>query len=210
MLIPFKTLKQKYGINPTGVLHVGASTGQEAKDYYDNGIKRTIWIEAIPKVYRKLCDNIRSKPNAVAINACVTDKDGEILTFNISNNEAQSSSIFELGTHANVHPEVRYIRNIQVRTFRIDNLFEKKCFRIEDYTFLNLDIQGAELLALKGMGDMLNKVQFVYCEVNKEELYKGCPLVDDITAYLAQYGFKQVELDWCGNFGWGDAFYIKS
>jgi hypothetical protein len=34
MLIPFEKLIRKYNIHPKGVLHVGASTGQEAKDYF--------------------------------------------------------------------------------------------------------------------------------------------------------------------------------
>jgi len=39
--------------------------------------------------------------------------------------------------------------------------------KYEDIHF-NLDIQGAELKALKSMGDYLNNVDYIYTEVNSD------------------------------------------
>ena len=39
MLIPFKSLVKKYG-TPKGVLHIGPSHGQEAKDYLGSGVEK--------------------------------------------------------------------------------------------------------------------------------------------------------------------------
>jgi hypothetical protein len=74
--------------------------------------------------------------------------------------------------------------------------------------FLNIDLQGAELKALKGMGEVLRQFKWAYLEVNKAELYKGCALVEDIDMYLLGYGFKRVETKWTGA-DWGDALYVK-
>jgi len=209
MLIPYKALKEKYGINPIGVLHIGASTGQELKDYYDNGIKYSVWIEAIPSVFKELQANVSKYENALAINACITDIDGDLIEFNVSNNEAQSSSIFEFGTHSTAHPEVVFVDKIELTTTRVDTLFSEHQLSMSDYKFLNIDLQGAELLALKSMSELINDVDYVYIEVNKAELYKGCPLVEDIAEYLMVRGFELKELEWCGNFGWGDAFFMR-
>lgn len=209
MLIPFKTLKAKYGINPTGVLHIGASTGQEARDYYNNGVERSVWIEAIPSVFKELQANVAKYPDALAINACITDVDGDLIEFNISNNEAQSSSIFEFGTHSTAHPEVIFVDKIKCTTERVDTLFKSYELNPYRYQFLNIDLQGAELLALKSMGELINKVEYIYVEVNKAELYKGCPLVEDIAEYLIARGFELKQVEWCGNFGWGDAFFMR-
>jgi hypothetical protein len=62
---------------------------------------------------------------------------------------------------------------------------------------------------LKGMGDTLRQFRGAYLEVNKEELYTGCALVQQIDFYMLGYGFKRVETKWCGNTGWGDALYLK-
>lgn len=205
MLIPFDTLWKKYNIDATGVLHIGASTGQECHAYYKNGIQRSVWIEAIKEVYTKLQEHIAPYPNASAINACISNVNDEIVTFNIANNDGQSSSFLQFGTHAKMHPEVKFVRQVVMQTKRIDSLFTS----LEPYTFVNIDLQGAELLALKGMGSLLHDVKYLYLEINKDELYRGCPLVGDLDDYLYDYGFKRVETYWAGNTGWGDGFYIR-
>ena len=88
-------------------------------------------------------------------------------------------------------------------------LIEEKYIPIRTLNFLNLDIQGVELRALKSMEKYLQHVQYIYTEVNTEQVYKGCDLVGDIDLYLAKYGFARVCTSMCGNYGWGDAFYVK-
>jgi sugar phosphate isomerase/epimerase len=75
---------------------------------------------------------------------------------------------------------------------------------------VNLDIQGVELKALKGMGDYLKDVQYIYTEVNSDYVYKNCSIVGEIDDFLKQYGFSRVETSWFRDCRWGDAFYMKS
>lgn len=206
MLIPFETLFKKYNIQSKGILHVGASLGQEAQRYADLGIKKMIFIEAIPDVFLQLKSNISTFPDAVALNACVSDEDGVKVKFNIANNEGQSSSFLEFGTHIEQHPTVRFIDSIELETVRLDSLL--KDMNLSEIDFLVMDLQGAELLALKGMGDLLNKFKYAYLEVNRDELYVNGAKVEEIDIYLDNYGFKRKETKMLG-FGWGDALYIK-
>lgn len=209
MLIPFDKLVKKHRVNITGVVHCGASLGQEAKEYAKLGVQNMVFIEAIPDVYDKLKTNISQYPNALAINACVSDKDNEEVKFNIANNEGQSSSMLEFGTHTTAHPEVKFISSITLKTKRLDSLIDELNLNIHEFNFLNMDLQGAELLALRGLGDQIRYFKYLYLEVNKAELYKGCPMVEDIDLYLLAYGFRRVETQWAGNFNWGDALYIR-
>jgi hypothetical protein len=55
---------------------------------------------------------------------------------------------------------------------------------------------------------LLSNFKWIYSEVNAQELYKGCVLVNDLDLFLNGFGFKRVETQWCGNTGWGDALYI--
>jgi FkbM family methyltransferase len=207
MLIPFRQLAQRYGMKPKGVLHVGAHFGQEAPEYAAIGCNRMIFIEAIPEVYEKLKENTRQYMDAMAINACISDVDGDTTWFNIANNEGQSSSLLELGIHKTEHPDVMYSDRIEVTTTRLDTLFND--FPLE-CDMLNLDLQGAELMALKSLGSMLNDFKWLYIEVNKAPMYVGCPLVEEIDEYVSKFGFHRVETKWCGRFSWGDSIYIKS
>ena len=45
-------------------------------------------------------------------------------------------------------------------------------------------------------------------EVNREEVYKNCPRVEELDHYLSQFNFERVETTWDG-VTWGVAFYIK-
>lgn len=205
MLIDFRQLFPKYGISPKGVLHIGGNKGEEFPVYMELGILKQVWFEANPKIHEQLVKNISSNSQAVAFSFCVGDEDIDAILHE-SNNDGQSSSILELGTHKIAHPEVHYISDIPVQMIRLDTLFRDFD---PDIDFLNIDIQGAELKALKGMGEMLNQFKWAYLEVNKEPLYVGCALVEEIDDYLSTFGFVRVETQWCGNTGWGDALYIK-
>ena len=77
-----------------------------------------------------------------------------------------------------------------------------------DFNFLNLDIQGAELLALQGLEDNLKFIDYIYTEINTGEVYKNCAKVNEIDEFLKKYGFERVETAMT-SWEWGDAFYIK-
>lgn len=205
MLIELSELYKKYHINPSGVLHIGASLGQESETYHQHGLK-VIWVEAIRDVYKQLCRNVLKYTGTICLNACVSDKDGDIVDFNISNNEGQSSSMFEFGTHLQAHPGIVFTEKTRLHTARVDTLLKDRNIDQHEYDFVNLDIQGAELLALKGMD--LNHVRYVYIEVNERELYKGIPLLPEIDTYLKRFDLHRVETKMT-NWGWGDAFYIR-
>lgn len=210
MLIPFDYLFRKYSLSPKAVLHVGSSTGQEAAAYRACGIGKAIFIEAIPEVYVQLLKNlVPFFPGYVAFNECITDKDGEWVEFNVSSNGGQSSSIYEFGTHTVCHPDVTFVDKLRLQTKRIDTLIKEYQIDFSDISFINFDIQGAELLALKSMGDLLKNVTAAYLEVNKKETYKDCALVGEIDEYLSHYGFVRVETtSWVGD-TWADAFYLR-
>ncbi len=208
MLIDFRELFPRWKINPKGVLHVGANTGEEAPVYLELGIRKQIWIEANEEVFLKLKSNLSNNPEAIAYNLCVSDSEDEEVTFHVSNNGSQSSSILELGTHLVAHPEVNYVQDIKMLTTKIDKLFYLPS-TTED-NLLNIDLQGAELKALRGMGDLLRFFKWVYLEVNWEELYVGCALFPEVCEFMQSKGFKVAEYKKCGGTGWGDCLFIRN
>jgi FkbM family methyltransferase len=73
----------------------------------------------------------------------------------------------------------------QVETTRLDDIAE-----IERIDFLKMDIQGAELMALKSAEQKLKDTLVINVEVEFVELYKGQPLFADIDQYLRSQGFQ--------------------
>ncbi len=163
-----------------------------------------IWIDAIPSKIKEASD--RGIPNVY--HGVITDEDDKDITFNISNN-GQSSSVLEFGTHSIEHPYVHYIGKLQQKTTKIDTFFEKNNINPSKYNFWNFDIQGAELMALKGAVTSLKDVKVLYLEVNEKELYINCGLMKDIDEFLEKFNFKRV-LTHMTHHGWGDALYIKA
>ncbi len=208
MLISFPEINdilKSYDIKITGAFHVGAHECEELEFYNNLGLsyKDVIWVEAIPSKV-SLAKN-RGIPNVY--NAVVTDMDDMKVTFNISNN-GQSSSVLEFGTHSQEHPWVVYVDKIVQNSITIDTFFKRNNIDMSKLNFWNFDIQGAELMALKGAINSIQYAQALYLEVNEKELYKNCGLMTDIDEFLAKYNFKRMLTNMTQH-GWGDALYIK-
>ena len=206
MLIPFSKMTEKYNMKINGILHIGAHNCEELEAYNKYGVKNSqiIWVEANPKLVEK---NLRVDKSRIIKNFICCDTDQGKTKLNIANN-GQSSSILELGTHAKSYPSIRYNDFVEVNNSRIDTMYNKDKIPKNFANFVNIDIQGAELLALKGMGDLLNYFDYVYLEVNKDYVYKNCALVHEIDEYLSKYNYVRVETSWT-NAQWGDALYIR-
>jgi hypothetical protein len=191
-------------INIKGVFHLGAHECEELLFYNSFGVKNEdiIWIDAVENKVNEAIQ--RGIPNVY--NSLITDKDDEDVFFNVSNN-IQSSSILEFGTHSQEHPQVVYIDKVLKKSITIDTFFERNDLDASKYNFWNFDIQGAELLALKGATKSLQYAKALYLEVNEKELYKNCALIEEIDTFLSQYNFKRVLTKFTQH-GWGDALYL--
>lgn len=201
MLIPLHQLIRKYNVKFQGILHVGAHECEELKDYEMYISRdRILWIEALPGKIQLCKDRY---PGINIENAIVSDKIEDVV-FKVSNN-GQSSSMLDFGLHSKYHPHVHYITAFNGKTSLLQDILPK--YNI-NYNFLNFDIQGAELKALKGMEEYLHNVDYLYTEVNSDYVYKDCALVNELDEYLKEFGLVRIETKWT-DFKWGDAFYIK-
>jgi FkbM family methyltransferase len=206
LLISVEELQRKFGVCPSGILHVGAHLAEESQDYERAGwakLSRVIWIESQPDLAKKLSRSLDPNRNKV-INATVWSESGKEMKFNVANN-SQSSSLLSLGTHAETYPNIKFESELTVTTKRLDEIIDD----CDDISFVNLDIQGAELDALKGLGLMIHKVKWIYSEVNQKEVYEGCAKINELDDYLAKFSFERIATRWAYGTGWGDALWIK-
>lgn len=204
MLTDFHEMLEKHNVKITGVIHAGAHLVEEAPLYHSLGVP-VLWIEAYPPLIRKIQEKLSFYPDQRIVNALLTNVDGDMRKFNVTNYDSMSSSVFEFGTHPTFSPDTVFIDQIELQTITLDTLVKKN--NVTGMNFLNMDLQGAELLALYGARELLPQIDYIYCEVNKADVYIGCAKVHQIDAYLT--GFKRVETWWTRN-GWGDALYVRS
>ena len=196
---------EAHNITVTGVLHVGAHNCEELREYRSLGLPSSaiVWIEAFPhKVDEAVA---RGVPNVYQ--AVITDKHNDIVHMNLANN-VESSSVLPFGTHTKRHPTVKFVEQVELRTTTIDQFTIDNKIDISKLNFWCIDIQGAELMALRGAVNALQHVTMLYIEVNVDELYLGCGLLPEVDAYLEKRGLSRVAINMT-NRGWGDALYVR-
>jgi FkbM family methyltransferase len=202
MLISVNQLMLFWGVKPKGVLHVGAHEAEEHSAYEASAWSPVLWIEALPDKAADLETRFAQMDDQRVVSALVWDADDVPLKMKRTNN-GQSSSALSLGTHLVEHPEINVIEEIGLRSSRLDTILAQSPHQFD---FMNIDIQGAELRALRGLGNRIKGVKWIYCEINEKRLYVGANLVDEVDAYLSEFGFSRVDAEMTSH-GWGDALY---
>ena len=200
-----------------GVIHIGAHRTQERNSYLGSGLINTIWIEANPEIAAWVTDLCRESESAKwfanlweesVFNYAICDEDYAERTFYMASNDGESSSLLKPKKHLEKYPDIEFGEVIQVPTIKLDTLIKEQDIKIEDYNFINMDIQGAELAALRGMARTLPNIAALFTEINFIEMYEGCGLITELDAYLAGYSFER-RLTYNTSAGWGDALYIN-
>jgi FkbM family methyltransferase len=203
VLITVKELSEFWGVTPTGVVHVGAHHAEEAPDYEKFRWIPVIWVEAQPALANQLKQNLEPNDHKV-FEAAIWDENGIKLHLNIASN-SQSSSLLDFGTHSNYYPNIVNVGKVEVITKRLDSLISSS----DMPNFINLDIQGVELNAIKSLGNLIESLDYIYVEVNRKQVYVDCTQVPELDEFLLSHGFKRRTTRWYILQGWGDALYVR-
>lgn len=188
-VVDYKTVMNEFLSKITGLIHVGAHSGQE-RDLYTN--LNVIWIEANPEIVDDLKKNISNYRNQRAFCALVTDETGKIETFHISNCGGTPSSLYEFGRHKELWPDIKHIKHIKLETITLQDLIEKHGINIKEFQALVIDVQGAELLVLKGAIPLFPYLRFVQLEVADGESYLGGCQLKDIESFMMDHSFGEI------------------
>lgn len=203
MLVKPIDLSRYWKISPRSVLHVGAHMGEEKALYNDASWGPITWVEAQPELVEYL-NKVLSESSDQVICATIWDENDVNLKLKISSNSG-SSSLLEFGTHKESYPQISFTREIDVTTSRLDRIIDQENMP----NFLNLDIQGVELQALRSLGSLITKLDYIYVEINTKEVYRGCTKLADLDNHLSNNGFKRVITRRYLRHGWGEALYIR-
>lgn len=207
MLIDFPSACKRQGVTPTGILHLGAHDAEEVVMYRRHWPKMPVWwVEANPALIDGLERKLGRWANHHVIGPVAAGPQRGEVEFHVANN-GQSSSVLDLGTHAQVHPEIHYTADVVIAMDTVDNM-AAEC-HIEA-NVLVMDIQGGEGGALQGAWRFLEGCHAVYSEINQRELYKGCWLLPEQDSWLGFRGFELRELVMAGSAGWGDALWVRA
>lgn len=204
MLFSFRNIQEKYNMDIKGIIHIGAHRGQEISDYIDGGIQDIILFEPLTANFKILAENLAEMNANISGHQVALGNEEKRVTMYLSSNEQMSSSILRPMKHIQNHPTVLFEGTEEVDMMRLDSYSDET----EEFNFINMDVQGYELEVLKGGTETLNHIDYVYCEVNRDEVYENNAYIEELDEYLANYDMDRVETVWSGGI-WGDALYIR-
>ena len=191
---------------PVIVIHCGAHLAEELEEYERAGWEEVVWIEANPNLISGLAERVKGHPKSKVVSATLWSTSGKRLSLKVANN-SYSSSILDFGTHAKTYPNITFESEIEVHTQTLDSLLLDR----EDIqeALLVLDLQGAELEALKGAQNSLSKFDFIYTEVSESNLYQDQGNWKAISEFLKTFGMTLVDWQYSTDLNWGNALYQK-
>ncbi len=205
-----RLLKRLHSANvpePRVILDVGARFCRTSVTFarkYPNA--KVFAFEANPESFQTCQRKARSRGNLAVTFGAVHQFDGEVTFYQDNNGNPGASSLFRRIRKSD-HPTTRGQAEIKVPAMRLDTWAKKHS--VDRFDLVWMDLQGAELLALQGMGDLLDTVAALYLEVEFVPLYHGQPLFGEVDRFLVNRGFECLEA-WKKKHGrFGDAAYIR-
>lgn len=211
MLLNFNEIKNKYSIKIDGVLHIGAHHGQENTIYTSNNIENIIYFEPLEKNFFIL-QQLITNPQFDLINLALGNENKKVEMNVETANNGQSSSILKPKLHLQQYPHIVFNERQEVNMMKLDDFMtsykSNSKNKNKKFNFINIDVQGYELEVLKGSTETLKSIDYIISEVNRDFVYEGCVLIEELDSYLEEFNFKRLETTWDG-VTWGDALYIK-
>lgn len=211
MIFNFDNLVHENRMDIRGIFHVGGYVGEESILYFRRGINNVIFFEPVPKHYNVLKRNTMYR----VVNKAVGSSKGKQKIHlsktdgGFANGSGASSSLLKPKKHLEQYPHITFEDEIEVDVITLTDFVIENEINLYNFNMLNIDVQGYELEVLRGADSILDSIDYILTEVNRDELYEGCPMIEDLDSYLLRHNFSRVATNWEGG-TWGDALYIRN
>jgi FkbM family methyltransferase len=190
------------------IVEAGAHHGHDTVQFARLWPKSEIHaFEPVREAYEWLVRNTARYPNVRTYPLALGGSEG-VLPMWISDPEHDySSSLLEPARHLDEFPQVSFTATRPTEVTTLEAWAEREGVGRIDAMWL--DLQGAELDALKGAGRILETTKAMILEVSTVELYKGAPLWPEVKAWLAEHGFELAQESWWSETS-GDALVVRA
>jgi FkbM family methyltransferase len=149
-------------------------------------------FEANPSAVEFCIETIKHRPDITLYDVAIGDYNGKIQFHPINLDKYRNigaSSIFKFDMNEQIQPPEVLSAGDDIQTTIEVNIARLDAFDISpDAVFM--DIQGAELMALKGLGDKINNVKIIGLETQYHSCYLNGPTFTELNEFLTTHGFK--------------------
>ncbi len=204
------------------ICDIGACEGEDSVRYARRYPQAQVFaFEPLPANQELVRANLAryAAANAELVPLALSDSAGEA-TFHVSSGRPpelfagenwnygnKSSSLLAPAADGPTHGWIDFKEAITVRTGTLDDFCAQR--GLDHIDFIQMDVQGAELIVLAGATAMLPRITAIWLEVSARELYRGQALDSDIARFMRRHGFKLGFSAYRGDGIEGDHLYLN-
>ena len=200
------------GFQPEGILDVGAYDGdfsRGAREIFRDA--HILMIEAMAEKSATLASVCRELGNAEHLVTLVGEKEVDDVSFFVVNTELRPDLVktgsSKYKENANFPTEERALPQRTLQSILAS--------RNASFELLKLDVQGAELDVIRGLGCRLSTVEVILIELSLVEYNKGAPLIATVLSELSKIGFVLYDIveehrHWSGCLLQIDGLFVRS
>ena len=182
------------------LIDVGAHHGESIRFFKKNfPIDKIYAFEPNIENFKILKEKIKDIKNVKIFNIAVGNKKGLI---NFTNHyDSESSTIVKINQKSNYFKKKNFyldffnkkknrIKNSQVKIDTLENLI-----KIDEFKFIDLikiDTEGYDYNVIKGLGNLISKVRFIYFEHHFHDMLLKDYKFNDVDTFLKSKNFKKV------------------
>lgn len=164
------------------IFDIGSRDCLQSIEFYHNFPNSKIYaFECNPNTINSCKKNIEKyKDRITLIEEAVCDYDGEINFYPIDSKKNITSWV-----DGNPGVSSLFKANIIKKCHTLNTIIKK--YNIEKLDIIWMDLQGAELLALKGLGDYIRNVRYIHTKIFHRPIYNCQVLFKELDNYLRNY-----------------------
>lgn len=181
------------------ILEAGACDGTDTVRFAQHWPKAIIHaFEPVPTLNREVERRTRGMPRVMLYEMALSGTSGTTVMHmadpGVGGNRGTSSLLVRTSQVADA------TQDVVVQTITLEDWAKEE--GVASIDLMWLDMEGAELSALKSAGPLLQTVQAVCMEVSREERFVGTPLYGEVVSWMKEQGFR-IAIDrvtlWFGN-----------
>lgn len=179
------------------IFDIGSRDCMQSIEFYKHFPNAKIYaFECNPNTLHICKQNIAGYSDRITlIEGAVCDYDGMITFYPIDQEKTTTtwedgnpgaSSIFKSNGKYEVENYIQY--ETQSKCHRLDTVMRE--YNISGVDIIWMDLQGAELLALKGLDTHLKTLKYLHTEVSHKEIYSGQVMFQEFDDFMKQNHFS--------------------
>lgn len=181
-------IKQKLNFSPKTIFDIGAARGQWSQAARMVFPEAQIYaFEPINESYKMMQERMKHDNCFRAFNFALSDETTKI-SFGLNSFHDSSSILKMTEAHKIEFKQTEKEEIIDIDTFRLDSIKE---INIVDPVFLKIDVQGAELMVLRGAEKIFDKIDGIQMELNFENFYESQATYIEVCDFMYSHNFKR-------------------